>query len=747
MRARSGLLLGLLLLAPGSRALAQSESRADSSFLLRYAQTNRFTLGMPNTVRITPRGDAVLFLRSGPRSLVQDLFVFEPAPRIERLLVTADTLLAGGEENLTREERAARERRRLRTRGITSYDLSADGTQVLVPLSGRLFVVDVRSGGFRELKSASGAADAARFSPDGRQVTCVRDGDLYVMNVADGRETRLTRRESSDITYGLAEFVAQEEMDRFEGYWWSPDSRWIACQQTDTHDVEKLYIADPAHPERAPEAWPYPRAGQKNAKVRVAVMAASGGPTTWISWDAERYPYLARVTWEKNAPLTLLVQNREQTEELLLAADPRTGKTTTLLTERDAAWLNLTRRTPTWLGDGSGFLWVSERGGKPQLEMHDKSGRLKRVLGGSSLGFRELVHVDESRRIAWVLASPRPTERHLMRVPLDGSPVEPGTRETAKSADPAVESAVFPEEGSDLYVREINSLAGARRQEVWYTDGERVTSLRSIAEEPDDLPHVDIASVGPAPGIQTALIRPAAFEPRRRYPVIVHVYGGPLSQMVMADRRRYLLEQWIADHGYVVVCIDGRGTPARGRSWERAIRGDLATDALQDHITALRALAVKHPELDLSRVGVFGWSFGGYFSLMAVMRHPDVFHAAVAGGPVVDWRDYDTHYTERYLGLPQSQAAAYDKSSVLTYASRLRRPLLIVHGTADDNVYLVHSLRLCEALNRAGKDYEFLPLVNQTHMVADPMATVRLYSRLVQHFDRALAPGRAAAAP
>ena len=742
MHARLVFLLALFL-GVTRFASAQGDSPADSSFLRRYAETNRFTLGVPTGIQITPGGDAVLFLRSGPRSLVQDLFVFEPAPRIERLLVTADTLLGGGEENLTREERAARERKRLRTRGITSYDLSADGKRVLVPLSGRLFVVEVGSGAFRELKSTNGAADAARLSPDGRRVACVRDGDLYVIDVADGSERRLTRRESPDVTNGLAEFIAQEEMDRFDGYWWSPDSKWIAFQHTDTREVEKLYIADPAHPERAPEAWPYPRAGQKNAVVRLGVMSADGGPATWMTWDAGPYPYLARVTWEQNAPLTLLVQNREQTEERLLSADPRTGKTATLLVERDAAWLNLTTKTPRWLPDGSGFLWISERRGASQLELRHKSGKLLRNLGGSKLGLRELVHVDPKRKIAWVLASAQPTVKHLVRVPLDGSAVV----SLKKPREPAVEKAVFPEGGNELYVLEINSLAGARRHEVWNTDGERVTSLRSIAEEPDDLPRVELASVGPAPGIHTALIRPRAFDPGRRYPVIVHVYGGPWSQMVTADRRRYLLDQWIADHGYIVVCVDGRGTPGRGRAWERAIRGDLATLALQDHVKALRALAVKHRELDLSRVGVWGWSFGGYFSLMAVMRHPEVFHAAVAGGPVVDWRDYDTHYTERYLGLPQTEAGAYDKSSVLTYASRLRRPLLIVHGTADDNVYVVHSLRLCEALNRAGKDYEFMPLVNQTHMVVDPQATVRLYSRLVQHFDRALAPGRAAAAP
>ena len=715
-----------------------ADAPGDSAFLDQYAKTYRFTLGVPTGIQVTPKGDAVLFLRSESRSLVRDLYVFEPEARIERLLVTADTLLAGAQEQLSREERATRERRRLAARGIAGYQLSPDGERVLVPLSGRLFLVEQKSGAFRELKSENGAADAARFSPDGRRVACVRGGDLFVIDLASWEERRLTIRPSADVTHGLAEFVAQEEMDRFEGYWWSPDSRWIAFQRTDTREVEHLYIADPAHPERAPDAWPYPRAGQTNAEVRLGMMAAEGGPTTWAQWDVKRYPYLARVVWEKNAPLTILVQNREQTEERLLAVDPRTGTTTTLLIERDPAWLHLWDRVPQWLADGSGFLWISERRGTPQLELHDKSGRLLRAVTEPGLGLRELLHLDEGRGIVWVLAGMEPTERHLYRVALDSRSgrLQPMTRE------PGVDAAIFPEKGNGLYVLEIHTLAGARRQEVWVTDGERAASLRSVAEEPDFLPEVELTPAGRNPELRTALIRPRDFDRRRRYPVILHAYGGPLSQMVLADRRRYLLDQWVADHGFIVVCVDGHGTPGRGRDWERAIRGDFMSLPLDDHVIALRALAAKYPELDLSRVGIWGWSFGGYFAAMAVMRRPDVFHAAVAGGPVVDWRDYDTHYTERYLGLPQAHAAAYDKSSVLTYVPQLRRPLLIVHGTADDNVYLVHSLRLCEALNRAGKDYEFLPLVNQTHMVLDPLATVRLYSRMIHHFERALVPAR-----
>ena len=221
----------------------------------------------------------------------------------------------------------------------------------------------------------------------------------------------------------------------------------------------------------------------------------------------------------------------------------------------------------------------------------------------------------------------------------------------------------------------------------------------------------------------------------RKYPVIVHVYGGPTGQMVRKSSRRYLLDQWIADHGYIVVCVDGRGTPSRGRDWQRAVKHDLIGIPLDDQVAALEGLGRKWDALDLSRVGIYGWSFGGYFSAMAVMRRPDVFAAGVAGAPVVDWLDYDTHYTERYMGLPEENPSGYEAANVLTYARDLSRPLLIIHGTVDDNVYFMHSLKLADALFRAGKHYEFLPLAGFTHMVPDPLVTERLYARIMRFFE------------
>jgi dipeptidyl-peptidase-4 len=351
------------------------------------------------------------------------------------------------------------------------------------------------------------------------------------------------------------------------------------------------------------------------------------------------------------------------------------------------------------------------------------------------LGYRSLLGVDEDRGVAFVSASDDPKQAHVYRVSLKPN----GTSPQRMTDQPGVYSAVFAESGG-ASVRISQTAEGEVQYTVYKGDGMRAGNLTSVAENLPFVPKVEYALVGDEPRLHAALIRPRSFDPARRYPVIVNIYGGPTAQMVTMERRRYLLNQWMADHGFIVVAIDGRGTPARNREWERSIKGNFIELPLADQVRGLRALGEKHRELDLSRVGIYGWSFGGYASAMAVMQRPDVFHAGVAGAPVVDWVDYDTHYTERYLGLPSENSAGYKASSVLTYAPELRRPLLIVHGTADDNVYFLHSMKLCDALFRAGKPYDFLPLAGFTHMVPDPLITQRLYGRIVDYFVEHLKP-------
>jgi dipeptidyl-peptidase-4 len=703
----------------------------DVSRIEQLTATQGFRLGRPESLRIPPIGRSVLFLRSGPRDGARALYRADLETGEETLVIQADSMLGSATEALSEAERARRERLRLSARGIVSYALFPQGDRALVPLSGRLFVVEIATGAARELPLPDGPALVdPRLSPDGARVAYVRDGDLYVAEVASGRERRLTRRARPTLTYGEAEFVAQEEMDRMEGYWWSPDGRQLAVEEADVAGVETLHIADPAHPERPPAAFPYPRAGRANAAVRLGLVPVTGGPLRFVDWDRDRYPYLARVVWSEGG-LFVLVQDRTQTEEVLLSVDPRTARATPLLTERDEAWLNLDPHMPRPLRDGT-FLWTTERDGAWALELRARDGALLRTVVPKEAGYRDLVHLDEARGQIVFEASLDPVEAHLFRAPLDGS--APPERLTHA---PGTHTAVYGADGTSVRTSDLQT--GERVVRVVRADGSDGPALRSVAERPARLPDVELGWTRTDPPLRYAIVRPHGLRERRaagervRVPVIDWAYGGPHARQVQGTPYRYVAAQWLADHGFAVVCIDGRGTPGRGRAFERAIARDLIGLPLRDHAAALRDLGARYPELDTERAGVFGWSFGGYFAAMAALTPGTPYRAAAAGAPVTDWRDYDTHYTERYMGLPGAQEAAYERTSAVAAAGRLDRPLLLVHGTADDNVYFMHTVKLADALHREGKRFEFVPLAGQTHMVTGAVL-VRRWNELLARF-------------
>jgi dipeptidyl-peptidase-4 len=342
-----------------------------------------------------------------------------------------------------------------------------------------------------------------------------------------------------------------------------------------------------------------------------------------------------------------------------------------------------------------------------------------------------LLSVDPEQGEIAFSARPDPTQWKVYTTTLDSS----APRELTSEA--GCHTAAFDKHHT-VYVDTASTLKTMPRTHVFRRGGTNLGELPSVAEEPPSVPKVELAKVGPDAGFYTAIVRPRDFDVNVKYPVIVHVYGGPLndwsSGTVIASMSSWLLPQWIADQGFVVVSIDGRGTPGRGHDWERAIAKHFGSVPLQDQVDGLIELVKQHPEMDLSRVAIYGWSFGGYMSALAVLKEPGIFKAAVAGAPPTDWTDYDTHYTERYLGIPPADAAAYDEGSLLKLATGLRRPLLLIHGTGDDNVYFRHSLRLIDALFRAGRSCEVLPLSGLTHMVPDSVVNEQLYSRMVRFF-------------
>jgi len=731
--------LSLLSVSFGVAIHAAGQNRETALSNVRYlrdhAETRAFTLGRPTKATPTPDGKAVLFLRGKARVPKLELYEFDVGTRLTRLLLTPEQILKGADERLSPEEKALRERMRVSVGGFTDFQLSKDGTRILLGLSGKLYLVDRQSTNVQELKTGPGVLVDPKFAPDGKSVAYVLDYDVYAYDLATGQERAVTRNGTAKLSHGLAEFVAREEMDRFSGYWWSPDARFMVFQETDAEGVEVWHVADPVKPEEPPYPVFYPRPGKANVKVRLGIIPVTGGETVWVQWDANRYPYLTSVRWDEHGPLTLAVQTRDQRELVLLEANPATGRTTALLTERDDAWVNVRQDVPRWLSKDQGFLWASERTGAWQLEWRDRRGELRYLLVSPDIGFRSIVKVNEESGETFFTARPNPTQSQLYRVLLDGkSPM-------ALTHVSGVHGASFGENES-IYVHSLSTLRSMPRSMIHRVDGTTLGELPSVAEEPPFVPDVELAKAGDRFDFHTALVRPRDFDDKKRYPVVVYVYGGPLapssSGVVTTSMQSWLLGQWIADQGFVVVSLDGRGTPGRGRDWERAISRRFGSAPLADQVEGLKALAKKYPELDLQRVGIYGWSFGGYMSALAVMKEPDVFKAGVAGAPPADWLDYDTHYTERYLGLPQSDAAAYEEGSLLTYASRLKRPLLLIHGTGDDNVYFRHTLKLADRLFREGKDFDLLPLVGLTHMVPDPVVTEQLYSRIARYFKRHL---------
>lgn len=732
------------------------------SFLEQFARTNRFRLGEPGAFKVTPDGSGVLFLRSeGPESFVQELWMFDVATGKERRVLNAADLLGKDDEKLSAEELARRERMRMSSRGIASFELSKDGKTLIVPLSGRLFRVlmaNIESGGpihATEVGTGGSAIDP-RLSPDGNFVGFARDNALWMSPAAVGDARRISPEPKENISYGEAEFAAQEEMKRMHGFWWSPDSRRIMYQETDVGPLETFYIPDPADPAKVPQPWKYPRAGKANAVVSLWIspdIGASGRAPTAVQWDRDKFPYLARVEWPKHGVPTILVQNREQTEQVLLRIDVDSGETRPLITEKDAAWIGLEHDIPAWCTDGKRFLWLTEQGGTDgwELQARGADGAIQKKFPMPGWELEGLIDVCDKAEVAIVSAVPQndSAQIQVLRVDLKTGEFRPVTAPVSRSeADAGGQMNVVTNDAMTLWLIAGRNRDGSQVLDVFkgkpgLEDGTRVGTIRSIAAEPPFVPKPEWVRIR-ANGQEFAavIVRPRDFDPKKKYPVLDFVYGGPGANQVNANARAYLQNQWYADQGFIVVSIDGRGTPRRGRDWSRVLKkngvGNFIDVPLADQCDAIEALCKKYPEMDRERIGVFGWSFGGYFSSMATMRRPDVFKAGVAGAPVTDWRDYDTHYTERYMGLPDKNKAGYDASDVLTYCKDLKVPLLVIQGTADDNVYFVHSLKLTDRLFREGKQFEFVPLASQTHMVTKPEMVLRLNERIAGFFKRTL---------
>ncbi|MFO7398436.1 MAG: prolyl oligopeptidase family serine peptidase [Actinomycetales bacterium] len=680
------------------------------SFPRLHAKTRRFTLGVPRDFTISPAGDRVLFLRTrSGTDPVTCLWELDVATGEERLIADPRTLGAD-EENLPPEERARRERKREAAGGVVAYATDERAGKAVFALSGEIHLADLATGEVRRLATAGPAVDP-RLDPQGARVSYVTGGALHVIDLATGADTVLAEPESDTVTYGLAEFIAAEEMNRMRGYWWSPTGDRLLVARVDESPVALWHIADPANPDRPPVPQRYPAAGTANAEVTLFVIGLDGSRVA-VPYDQE---YLVTARWDRHG-LVIVTLSRDQRSMRLLAVDPATGATTLLREDTDPAWVEIIPGVPARLDDGR-LVWVADAEGGRRLIIGSEP------VTPPSLQVRAVVDVDGDTVL--FQASGEPTEIQLWLY--SGGRISPLTTEPGVHAGRRTG-------GVSVISRQSLDTEGVSVTVV-RPDGSTVP-VRSVAERPGIEPRVTLLRAGDRE-LTTAVLFPSWHVPgSKRLPVLMDPYGGPHAQRVLAAQRMFLEPQWWAEQGFAVVVADGRGTPGRGPAFEREIRHDF-TIALEDQVDALRGVAERYPDdLDLSRVAIRGWSFGGYLAALAVLRRPDVFHAAVAGAPVTDWRLYDTCYTERYLGHPDE--GHYERSSLLGDAEKLERPLLLIHGLADDNVVAAHTLRLSSALLAAGRPHTVLPLSGVTHMTPQEVVAENLLLLQLDFLKRAL---------
>jgi dipeptidyl-peptidase-4 len=704
------------------------------TFPRQSARTQRFTLGAPRDLTVSSDGGRVAFLRSGgPEDAVTALWAVDLPTGAERIVADPRKLLAGGLDDLPPEERARRERAREAAAGITAYATDATHTVVAAALAGQLVVGDLAAGTAHLVPVPSTVIDP-RPDPTGRRVAWTDGRALWVLDLDDptDRDPRiLVSEDDPEVRWGVAEFIAAEEMGRYRGYWWAPDGDSLLVARVDDTPVPRWWIADPARPEQAPTEIAYPAAGTADAEVSAWIVRVDGTRTE-VAWDRVAWPYLCAGGWDRHGPL-IAVHPRDQKAIEVHAVDAATGATERLFADRDAAWVERTPGTPARLADGR-LVMCSDGDGSRRL-----------LVGGDpvsaiDLQVRAVAHVGDDEVL--FTANPVDDATGTLVWRWSGSGVEAITTGAGVHAAVAgghtlvVRSVSLDHDGATITVLSP-PLGGS-------ADGgsPAVRTIGSLAAVPLVRPEVAIHHLGPR-RLPTAILLPAGHERGTPLPVLLDPYGGPHAQRVIQARGAFTSSQWFADQGFAVVVIDGRGTPGRGASWERSVHLDLATPVLDDQVEALAAAAEVEPGLDLTRVAIRGWSFGGYLAALAVLRRPDVFHAAVAGAPVTDWRLYDTFYTERYLGHPDTEPQAYARTSLLPDAAKLTRPLLLVHGLADDNVVSAHTLQLSAALLAAGRPHQVLPLTGVTHMASQEDVAENLLLLQLAFLREALGlPGR-----
>lgn len=615
-----------------------------------------------------------------------------------------------------------------------SFAWSSSGKQMLVSAGGDLFLMHVDSGKFDQLTTTREVEHDPKLSPDERHVSFRRDHDLYCLEIATRNVTRLTHDGSATLWNGELDWVYPEELDLGTAHWWSPDSKHIAYLQFDVSREPVFPQVDLTKPRARFEPERFPQPGDPNADVRVGVVSPQGGPTLWMDLGETRDRLTGRVQWTPDSGSVAVERlNRIQNRLDVMLADPFTGSTRLLLHEEDPYWLNL--GDLRFLKDARRFLWSSERDGFRHIYLYSIEGRQLAQLTRGEWEVSDISGVDESGgQVYFTGTGESPLERHLYSVQFDG---EQQRRLTSTSGTHSISMGPT----CAYYMDTFSSLTSPPQKTLHRADSQQVAVFReadrSTLEKFEILP-TQIVRVKAADGalLYARLIKPAGFVASKKYPVIVMIYGGPHSQTVRNAWAGANLDQALAHRGFAIWQLDNRGSSGRGHKWESAVYHNLGARELEDQKEGIRHLA-SLGFADTKRIGIHGWSYGGYMTLYALCNAPDLFRAGIAGAPVTDWRNYDTIYTERYMGLPRENEEGYRRSSPIPKAGGLSSRLLIIHNIEDDNVHFQNTVQMADALERAGKHFELFLYPQKSHAVTGP-ARKHLYETMLQFFEKNL---------
>jgi dipeptidyl-peptidase-4 len=706
-------------------------------------------------LKISPDGSRVTYLKGKADDKDRlDLWEYNIHDKQARVLVDSK-VLAPKPEKLSDEEIGRRERQRTAAlSGILEYTFAPAGDALLFPLNGKLYYYKLAKGKQKaaaELIDTHGFATDATVSPAGGSVAYVRDQNLYSYDIAAKQERALTSDGGGAIKNGMAEFIAQEEMGRSTGYWWAPDGKHVAFARVDESPIKVTERFEISADNVATFAQRYPTTGGPNVLVRLGVIDVATTAVTWVDLGSDADIYLARVDWLPDGKtLAVQRQSRDQRKLDLLFADVATGKTRTVLTETSTTWIDLNDEL-TFLKKSNEFIWASARDGYTHLYLYGTDGQLIRQLTAGQwvvddFRKRAVMGVDEKTRTVYFTASEKtPTERHLYSQSLDAKDPHQVRRITQEAGVHAI--SMSPD--ARFYIDNFTSESQPPQVSLHATDGALTAWLlenRLDAQHPDapylaDNSIAEIGTLTAADGqtLYYQLFKPLHFDPTKRYPAIVDVYGGPGVERVLNTWHGSSFTQILTRAGYVVFILDNRGSAGRGMAFQAPIHRKMGEVEVADQVQGARWLG-SQSFVDPARIGVWGWSYGGYMTLNLMFKAPSVFRAGVSGAPVTDFALYDTHYTERYLDRPQDNAAGYEASSVLPYAKDLKGSLLVMHGMADDNVLFLNSTKLFRKLQNLGKPFDVMVYPGAKHGLMRQNDGRHGYKMIKRFFDENLKP-------